>query len=520
MLPDPGLVVFSPPTAPAAEVRRLALPPGASAPLEVHSHGYTYVVVGNTLLSRTELERLLRAAAGPRQAVAAIDGAYQRAGYLLTAIRAEVTDKRVMLAVVRGEITKVEGASDVVRFFRGAEFDPDITRNALIRRNILADAYASRSGRGLRPSLAPGIQPGGTTLELGASEQPGFKPVSGNVMVGNYGSRYVGGVVLGENLAVHPGHGLEFTLGYAHGLANAQKATVGSRYDVFNAGASVATPWGFYGLSYSRSAYRIGTAGAPLYPKGLTEVYAFNSSQLLFASPEVRVSSVQNLTHVANGTKVFGGIYTLVDQDYNYAGVGLQIGGNTSLGGLSSAYNASIGGNLGLSGGRGTMTQQPAGAPVSRFHYWNAMFNWQQTLPQGWSGALSASGQWGLDTLPANQQWVLGGFGSLSAWVPGVLVGDGGYLLRASVQTPSWTRGGWSVNAQLFAEQGAVTTHYDPPGTPAWSMLADVGTGFTLTSPWKTQLSVLAARPVSNKNVRAATLNSTRSLYLLVQQPF
>ena len=520
MLPDPGLAVFSPPSAPPAVVRRLTLPSGASAPLEVLSHGYTYVVVGNTLLPRTELERLLRGAAEPRQAVAAIDGAYQKAGFLLTAIRAGVSAKRVTIAVVRGEISQVQGARDVARFFRGAEFNPDLTRNELIRRSILADAYASRGGQSLKPSLKPGEQPGGTTLELVGSDQPGFKPVSGNVLVGNYGSRYVGGVVLGENLAVHPGHGLEFTLGYAHGLPNAQQDTTGSRYDVFNAGASVATPWGFYGLANSRSAYRIGRVGAPLYPKGLTETYAVNGSQLLFASPAFRVSSVQNLTHVANKTTVFGGIYTLLDQDYNYAGVGLQLGGNTSLGGLASAYTASIGGNLGLSAGKGTMTQQPAGAPVSRFHYWNAMLNWQQTLPQGWSGAFTASGQWGLDTLPANQQWVLGGFGSLSAWVPGVLVGDGGYLLRTSLQTPSWTRGAWAMNAQLFAEQGAVTTHYDPPGTPAWSMLADLGAGFTLTSPWKTQLSVLAARPVSNKNVSATTLRSTRAIYVLVQQPF
>lgn len=520
MLPDPSLVVFTQPSAPPAIVRRLALPPGAAAPLEVVSHGYTYVVVGNTLLRRAELERLLRAATEPRAAVASVNGAYQKAGYLLTAIRAEIVGKRVTLAVVRGELTKVDGDADFARFFTSATFDPNLTRNELIRRNILAEAYAARDGQSLKPSVKPGEQPGGTTLSLASTAQPGFKPVSGSVLLGNYGSRYVGGLVLGENLAVHPGHGLEFTLGYAHGLPNAQNDTRGSRYDVFNAGASVATPWGFYGLTYSRSAYRIGVVGAPLYPKGLTETYAVNGSQLLFASPELRVSSVQNLTHVANKTTVFGGIYTLLDQDYNYGGIGLQVGGNTSVGGLAAAYTASLGGNLGLSAGRGTMAQQPAGAPVSRFHYWNVALNWQQTLPQGWSGAVTASGQWGLDTLPANQQWVLGGFGSLSAWTPGVLVGDGGYLLRTSLQTPSATRGDWAVNAQLFAEQGAVATHYDAPGTPSWSMLADIGVGATLTTPWKTQLSVLAARPVSNKNVSATTLHSTRSLYVLLQQPF
>ncbi|MGE0107625.1 MAG: ShlB/FhaC/HecB family hemolysin secretion/activation protein, partial [Thiomonas sp.] len=328
------------------------------------------------------------------------------------------------------------------------------------------------------------------------------------------------GMVLSENLTVRPGGGLELNLSYAHGLPNALKDSVGSRYDAVNAGASVVTPWGFYGLNFARSTYRVGLVAAPLYPTGETQTWGLTGSQLVYGSPGLRISTTQGLTHVSNLTTVFQNLYTLTDQKYNYASIGLQISKNITAFKLSGVINAGVTYNAGLSGPIGTLTKTTPGLPTSRFRYWGLTSNWQQTLPGGWSGNLALNGQWGENTLPQNQQWVLGGYGSLTAWTPGVLVGDGGYLLRATLQSPTWEWKGWQVSAQGFAEQGAVTNHYIPAGAAGWQMLADVGLGFTWTSPWKTQLSLMAARAVANKNVTATTLGSQRAVYFVLQQPF
>lgn len=507
-----------PPQTPVVKELRLAA--HAGAPLVVHSHGYTYTVNGNTLLPAATLRAVLQKAEAPTQAVQALNAAYIQAGYFLVALRAQVKAHAVTLGVIEGQISKLQAQPDMKRFYDGVEFDPALQESELVRRNILAEAYASRSGLGFRPSVAPGQQPGGTTLTVQTPPQPGFKPISGSVVLGNYGSRYVGGTVLGENLTVRPGGGLELNLGYAHGLPSALKDSAGSRYDAVNAGASLVTPWGFYGLSFARSAYRVGLAAAPLNPTGETQTWGLTGSQLVHGSSTLRVSTTQGLTHVSNVTTVFQNLYTLTDQNYNYGSLGLQVSKNTSLANLPGALNAGVTYNLGLSGPIGTLTKTTPGLPTSRFHYWGLTSNWQQTLPGGWSSNVVFNGQWGLDTLPQNQQWVLGGYGSLTAWTPGVLVGDGGYLLRATLQSPSWQWGRWQMSAQGFAEQGAVTNHYTPAGTSGWQMLSDVGLGFTWTAPWKTQLSLTAARAVANKNVTATTLNSQRAVYFVLQQPF
>ncbi|WP_298289872.1 ShlB/FhaC/HecB family hemolysin secretion/activation protein [Thiomonas sp.] len=515
------LQTFTPPPEPPAAVVELKLPKNAHGSLTLVSHGYTYEVSGDTLLGAQTLEQVLASAANPNAAVAELYRAYQKRGHILVAVRAEMQPgQRVVISIIEGQITQINAEDGLDKFYRGVEFDPTVTGNALIRRNIQAQAYAQRNGRGFTAGLKPAPQPGGTELDIGAPPDPDFRPVQGILTLGNYGSRYVGGSILGESLTIHPGAGTEFNLAYSHGLPNLQKDSTGSRYDAASVGGSIWTPYGLYGLSYTSSHYRIGLAGAPLNPAGKTEIWSLTGSQLVWASATGRLSLTQNLSHVLNQQTVFSGLYTLVDQNYNYINLGAQYSQNVSLGELSGVVNASASASLGLTAPRGTLSVISTGAPASRFHYWQAALSWSQNLGKGWLGSLSASGQYGLDTLPQNQQWVLGGYGSLAAWTPGILSGDGGYALRAMIQTPGWQWGRWQLTAQGFAEQGAVTMHYTPVGTAGWRMLADVGLGITMTSPWKTSLSVQAARPVASKNVTSSVYSNQRAVYLVLQQPF
>lgn len=513
--------IFTPPPAEQASVVELRLPQHAQAEWTIESHGYAYVVSGNTLLDTVVLRRLIASAPDPNAAVADLFRAYREKGYVLVAIRAQgLGDKRVRVSIVEGQITKVDAAPGLGKFYHGVEFDPAVTDNALIRRNIMAQAYAQRNGESFAAGLKPAPQPGGTELSVTQTPDPEFQPVQGMVTLGNYGSRYVGGVVLAENLTIRPGKGTEFNLGYSHGLPNLQTDSRGSRSDAASVGGSIWTPYGLYGLSYASSTYRIGDVGAPLYPSGTTRIWSLTGSQLTWASTTSRLSLNETLSHVWNEQTVINGLYTLVDQNYNVLSGGAQYSRNISVGGLAGVVNASATGFAGLTGPRGTLSVTSPGAPSSRFRYWQAALSWSQNLGKGWMGSFSASGQRSLDTLPANQQWVIGGYGSLAAWTPGILSGDGGYTLRASVQTPSWQWGQWQVLAQGFAEQGAVSAHYTSAGSPSWRMLADVGVGLTLTAPWKTTLSLQAARPVASKNVSPLTYTSQRAVYLIFQQPF
>jgi len=512
------LDTFVPPHNPP-QIVTLRLAENAGGEIAVESHGFRYTVSGNTLLSQTVIRTALLQAQSPESAINALNAAYRKRGYLLVALRAKVEDKNVSIAVIEGQISSLKAQPGIRPFYNGVEFDPAVTENALIRRNILAEMYASRSGLGFRPSVGPAPQPGGSELTIGSPEQPGFKRFGASVVFGNYGSRYVGGDVASINLQAQPGDGWLLAGNYSHGLPNLTTASAGSRYDAGALSVSKVTPWGIYGINLNRSSYRLGVAGAPYYPQGITETSALTGSQLVWASPTARWSLTQAVTHVAYKSTVLGGAYTLADQNYNYVTLGTQGSRNVQLAGLAGSVSLTLNYNLGVSAPRGTMVYDLPSAPQTRFHNWTVNASWQQALPRGWSANVSATGQWGLDTMPANQQWVVGGYGSLSAFSAS-LAGDGGYLVRSVLQTPSWNLGGWSVNAQGFWEQGAVTTHYTPVGSPAWRMLSDVGVGLSLTSPWKTTLSLLAARPVAQKNVPAATFDSQKAVYFIVQQPF
>ena len=101
--------------------------------------------------------------------------------------------------------------------------------------------------------------------------------------------------------------------------------------------------------------------------------------------------------------------------------------------------------------------------------------NYQQALPFGVSAGIAWSGQWADTIMPQNQQWVLGGFGNLTAWLPAILVGDSGTLLRATVQSPPWRWKEVSVSGNAFVEAGLVNTHYTPAGKPANRAASDAG---------------------------------------------
>jgi len=188
------LDTFTPPPRPP-EIVTLALAKDAGAPISVESHGWGFTVSGNTLLSRETVQKVLRTAQTPQEALNALNAAYRNRGYLLVAMRAQVKDKKVAIAVIEGQISSLKAQPGVRSFYSGVEFDPALNENSLIRRNILAEMYASRSGLGFRPSVAPAPQPGGSQLTVDTPEQDHFKRYGGSLVFGNYGSRYVGGDV-------------------------------------------------------------------------------------------------------------------------------------------------------------------------------------------------------------------------------------------------------------------------------------------------------------------------------------
>lgn len=510
---------FTPPTPPAIVIEKL-LPYGGEV-VRVESHGYQYTVTGNTLIPPMKIKKNLLVAINPHEAITHLAAAYRQAGYFLTAVTASLKGHNVSISVVEGEITKSTIPDGLRWFYSGISHDQSIKYNNLLRRTLIAENYATRNGQHLQIGFSPAAQQQGSALNVKTTSIPGYFPISGNLIFGNYGSRYASRYITGGNLSIHPGKGVALDANYMAGLTGLTPTTSGSQYYTGGVGISSITPWGTYGFNTQWTRYRLGVYGA-LDNVGTVHTYTATGSQLIYASGHSRFSVNEAFTHVANTISYLGGAFVLTDQKYNYYSLGLiysrgyNIFGQGGSATLNTTYNQGI---SGLSGSFATYSE--TGNPTPNFRYLNAGLTIQQQLPLGFSAQLNASGQWSPNTLPQQQQWVLGGFGSLSAWYPGILVGDSGYLGRFNLQTPAWQRLGINTSGSLFFESGGVTNAVLYPGTPPWQSLSDVGVGINISTSFGTTISAMAALPVGWSGVAPATRDENRATaYFILQQGF
>jgi hemolysin activation/secretion protein len=176
--------------------------------------------------------------------------------------------------------------------------------------------------------------------------------------------------------------------------------------------------------------------------------------------------------------------------------------------------NGSLSGSLNYSRGVGGTVKIPTGivgqgepqvvqyssatplVPDTLFNLLNWNFVYAQNLPESFRASISLTGQWANSTLPTNQQWVLGGYGNLTAWFPGVVVGDQGMLASASVSR-SWEWGPLSLSPSLFLEAGYSQRSFVPQGGQATQFLSDIGIGLTASLKSGTSLTMGSAAPLA-----------------------
>lgn len=493
-------------------------------PLLVSSHGYDYQLTGNTLLPVSELQRVLHHASSPTQAVALLRGLYLDHGYFLVAIRATfLTKNKLALQVIEGQVTNIHGQKLLQGFFSNLKFRPNLRRKNLVYRSILANEFSNRNGKNLQIGFSPSSNPGGSVLHLTQTAIPGFSPISGNVYFGNYGSRYSSRYLVGGSVTYLPGMGIMLSASGSEGLPSLTEASKGSAFSAAQFGVSSVTPWGIYGLSAQWTHYRIGDIAYPLNPTGNVFVWSATGTQLLYADAHLRWSLTEGFNRVQNDVRVYKSLipggYPLTTQRYNY--ISLSTAGNYSYSaaGLPGSVGFTFTYNQGVSKSHGTLSDA-TGSPTANFHYFVTGFNVNQAFPLGMRASFSATGQGSFDTLPQQQQWVLGGFDNLSAWYPGILSGDNGYSARFQLTGPSWTFHRYSVNLRIFAEAGGAQFVYAPQG-PNWQSLSDIGGGITVTTPWGTQISAISALPIGWNHVSSEVRKVDRTdVFFVLSQNF
>lgn len=512
------LDAFTPPTAPPTVIE---IQHQATAPLVISSHGYVYRVTGNTALSEAVIKAVLLRSTTPKIAIDALETSYRTAGYPLVALRASIDKDHVTITVIEGAFNEISAPARIQPFYTGLLYDPEVRDNDMIRRNILVQSYLARSGEQPLVSIEPGQAPGSSKLRVNTTPLADYKPYRGSLSFGNIGSRYSSRYQWMANASADIGHGAQLFVSGARALPGLTSTTSGSEYKDVTAGGTIVSPWGIYGLTTEYTHYRLGEVAKPLYPVGNIHKTQLSGTQLLYADARSRFGLNETLTQLSNTQSVYG-FYTLQDQRYRYLDVNGTYSKNylvDGIGGGSTTF--SFGLTKGVSPHAYTMNSSAAFSPQPRFSLWHWSVNSDQTLPRDWQLQGQLSGQWAADTLPSYNQWVLGGLGNLSAYYPGVLSGDSGYLARVTLTTPAWSWGPLSAKADLSYGWGGVHNFYRPYGTPHWQALGSWALGISASATSGTTLRVELGHAGGSHNVPYSTREQSRnSAFFFLTQSF
>jgi hemolysin activation/secretion protein len=495
----------------AAAGQDTARPSGAQ--VNVKSHGYHYAVIGNRLLSVAELTAALQSGDTPAAAVGALKKAYEAKGYFLVALVGQAQDKQVLLQVVQGKLMHVEGPRSLVAYFSGLKGDDALRNSDVIRRSTLAQAYAATNGQQPQISFTPAPEVGGSTLQISQAPLADSHAIGGSLAAGNFGNRYAGHYVAqAQAYARHDGFTVQ--LSHSRALTGMDANTRGAFYAATSGSLSAITPIGTFQIDGSTTRYQLGDAFAPLYPTGKVKVFGASATQLLFADDVRRWTLQEGVHHIRDSETVFSGAYTLRDQKFNVVDFGSDY--SWRFGGFfkqPASLNLSAGIKLGSARGDSGFTHAP-GSPTGHFQIATASAGVTQALARGFSVQFNLSGQDTPDTLPSYEQWVLGGLNNLTAYLPGTIVGDRGYLGRLTLQAPQWSAGALQLRPSVFAEYGASRYRYVPIQTPSWQSLDDVGASLSLSLPLANTSAMLAwAQPLGSRHV-AMSLRDRQQAHL------
>jgi len=517
-LPPVPSTVASPPAIVAAA-------PQAAEPVVVTSHGFRYTITGNSLLYRDVLEASVLSGTDPKTAITALHRAYVSAGYFLATVLANVDGQEVKITVVEGRVTETEIPPDLEAFFSDVKNRADINRSTLMLDATMVEAYSARQGIQPRIQFGAAADYGGSKMTITEHSIEGAKPWGAVLAFNNFGNRYSSRYVAQANGTFRPGAGVELTAGYVQGLPNLAAESKGSTYAAGSAGASIVTPWGFYNVSYSQTSYQFGDAVSFLNPEGETSTTSVGGTQLLYADETSRIGVSQSYTYQTNKVNIPSADFVLTDQNYDVGSLGVTFSKVYALAGQPGSLTGSFTFQKGLGERKGSFAAIQPGISTPRFNLYQAAVSAAQSLPAGFSLGASLSGQFGeindYERLPSNQQWVLGGFGNLTAWYPGIVSGDSGYLVRMVANGPSWNWWELNLSPSVFVEAGASRTNYIYPDVPNSQFLSDYGIGLTGTAFKRGTLNLAYAWPWRTRDVGPLIVNDSRArLYFNVALSF
>lgn len=484
--------------------------------------GINIRVVGNTQLSTAQIEALLAESESPSDAITSLTRRYYNAGHLLVSVSYYRVENTVTVLVNQAAVKGVRGNPQVTAHFASLVGDRDLSLAEFDRARVLADLQAERAG--LAYSIAY-EQHYDNQVILDFREQVLVDHDATDLVLemSNKGSRFLGRYFGLAGIKHQFANGAELNVAYRTIFDELGEAGDGDDYQQFDFGVEHPFRFGLYGVEASHIEYQrrpqftssttggglclppllncpVVTSSETLHLDAEIDSVALSGEQLLYSNPVRRWTVFERLEHVSSELQSAAQDAPLLAERYQTLELGAKYSVRGHLVEAPSYLKLQLSLKTGFGDGGSFATDTGEGVSIGKreaeFFLLQPKLGYKFAVAPGYEVALNFNAQFADNTqLPQQQQFVLGGISSMSAYLPGVLIGDDGYFLHlAASAKPQWLGLAWE--SSLFVEYAATHFNNASGDLASTQRLADAGFRLALKPGYGIETELLAAVPV------------------------
>lgn len=534
-----------------ATVVQIAEWAGASNIYQGVVNGYQIRVSGDHYLSREQLDKIFKSATTPSQAIFLMSSAALRNGHMLVSMQYAPDGEVIYVHALQARVVELKGG-EISTFFTDLKDKPSLSRAEFDRARVTANVRSERTGIDYSVSYTVDENtPERVAMVFSGEPREDHDATDLVFKFGNQGSRYVGryfGDVglshnfddgsratamletaftdLGESRGGEDYYRVQLTADrpFAAGLYGVSAGHTEYSQDLGSSSTSSTTTTsnsglicdvlGVLGLCSPSSTATISTQRVGLDAK--INTLGISGEQVLFSDLSSRLNVFERLDYIDSQIDigVFGNL-----QDEKYAT--LELGGkyfSADLRGPKALrWSAQLSLKAGVTGDTGSLgtykeyraqylannagaTTAPQVVPSARTaEFISLMPRFTAKLPIAGAGdlRLNAMAQLANEQLPQQQQWVLGGMGSISAYLPGVLGGDSGYYGKLDY-AQSLRVLSIDIEPEVFVEYGSAWFENAVGEDGEVRSIVDAGVRFRADLAWGVQVDAVIARAIAD----------------------
>lgn len=489
-------------------------PPAASTEIKLPLGKVELRVRGVHRLSTRQVGATLSGLSSLPVAADALADAYERAGWRNVLVVPLDRSGQPMLVVYETGLSDVVGLEPLTVYFRPFVGPEPIRYSEFAIAARMAELHAGRIGAEASALYQRSAREPEKLTMIVADQAPATPKLDYQLRLGNEGNRFVGRWFGGVSATATARSSARFGFAYDRVLPELGDARGEPRYNGYSLFTDRVTRHGLIRLMASRADYRYLGIGADSTALGMdTADPTLKASSLRISLQGERFVYMSPRWRWSLGTGVAWDRYRIrqlgTSASASETHAGLQA--NSGLKWFAAEWRGRPQAYVDLQLRQSLFTQFRNTAATGAFRVGSVGSGISISLFCADRLSLTHERQWAQDPLPQSEQWVLGGFDRLSAWLPGVAVGDRGTLTRLGYVIPLFSSLRHQLRLGLTAERG--TSHFVDRSASLDTTLSSAGLALSYSYAHNWMVEAGVGKPLERKAPATFTIDQQEATF-------